>query len=80
MTAVIARHPCIRERQALKAQARHAVRVTEKCNGCGYCVREFECPALCIEDKQARIDRTLCIGCGVCIQMCPVKAITAEEK
>ncbi len=80
VTAVIARHPCIRDRRALKSQARRAVRVMEKCNGCGYCVREFECPALSIEDKRARIDRTLCIGCGVCVQICPVQAVTGGER
>lgn len=55
---------------------------TEKCIGCGNCVKY--CPDGCIlfkdrEDgkptKLAEIDPEFCKGCGVCAQVCPVKAI-----
>ena len=79
VAAVIARHPCIRDREARKAQPRRTMRITDECTGCGLCVREFECPALSVEKGRAVIDRSLCIGCGVCAQVCPLKAIRAEE-
>ncbi|VFU12223.1 Indolepyruvate oxidoreductase subunit IorA [anaerobic digester metagenome] len=80
VTAVIARHPCIKDRRALQAQTRYAMRITEECTGCGVCVREFECPAISVVDRRARIDTSLCIGCGVCVQVCPVEAIAAKEE
>ena len=78
VTAVIARHPCIRDRRVLQAQTHYAMRITEECTGCGLCVREFECPAISVMDRRARIDASLCIGCGVCVPVCPVEAIVAE--
>lgn len=79
VAAVIARHPCIHDRKARKAQPGFAVRITDECTGCGFCVQEFECPALSVEDGRAVIEGSLCIGCGVCAQVCPRKAIETEE-
>jgi indolepyruvate ferredoxin oxidoreductase alpha subunit len=74
---VIARHPCILERARKSACGEFiAVEVSERCDGCGYCVKNFECPALVhhAEDKDHKhtsIDPMLCAGCGVCLHVCP---------
>ena len=78
VVAIIARHPCIRDRKAMKDQASYSMSISEECNGCGYCVKEFECPAIELGEGSARIDKALCIGCGVCIDICPKNAIKAE--
>ena len=80
VTAVIARHPCIRDRQALARQASFTMTITDECTLCGYCVKEFECPALIPGEAQMTIDLSLCIGCGVCVHACPKHAITAGSK
>jgi len=75
---VIARHPCVLE------EARRTGRppgppptVTDACDGCGFCVERFECPALVMNADKTRvdIDPILCVGCNVCIQVCPKGAI-----
>jgi len=80
VTAVIARHPCIRDRQALARQASFTMAITDECTLCGYCVKEFECPALIPGEEKMAIDLTLCIGCGVCVHACPRHAIVAGSK
>ncbi|MGC9323959.1 MAG: thiamine pyrophosphate-dependent enzyme [Desulfomonilia bacterium] len=79
VTAIIARHPCIRDRAALRDQERFSMKITEDCNQCGYCIEEFECPALVMGATRVQIDRTLCIGCGVCVDVCARHAIVAEK-
>ena len=75
---VIARHPCIIDlaRQG-KSSAPLAVTITDDCDGCGYCLQHFECPALVAVDDGARtaIDPLTCTGCGVCLTVCPKGAI-----
>ncbi len=75
---VIARHPCIlyAAREGLPAE-KITVEVTDTCDGCGYCIKHFECPALVVnhETQQVMVDPIVCSGCGVCIQVCPKKAI-----
>lgn len=75
---VISRRPCplIAARSAGVAP-RVAVRVDERCDGCGYCLKQFECPALIFDDGTGRVgvDPLLCIGCGVCLEVCPKKNI-----
>ncbi|HPI93282.1 MAG TPA: thiamine pyrophosphate-dependent enzyme [Deltaproteobacteria bacterium] len=80
VTAVIARHPCIRDRQARARQESFVMEVTDECTLCGVCVKEFECPGLSLGEEKAVIDMTLCIGCGVCAEVCPSKAITAGKR
>ena len=55
--------------------------VTEDCDGCGYCVQHFECPAIVMAEDESRvaIDSVLCTGCGVCRHVCPKQSIRAKE-
>ena len=76
---VISRRPCLidRLREEKPGWEPVAVRVADTCDGCGYCVDHFECPALVRDaaEEQVRIDTVLCNGCGVCICVCPKKSI-----
>jgi electron transport complex protein RnfB len=54
--------------------------ITEKCNGCGACVRI--CPADSISGEKKNlhaIDANLCIECGACGKICPKSAILDAE-
>ena len=53
-----------------------AYTITEKCNGCGACVRL--CPAGAISGEKKKlhtIDTFLCIECGACGRICPQSAL-----
>jgi indolepyruvate ferredoxin oxidoreductase alpha subunit len=74
---VIARHPCLldRARRGERAEVL-SVEISERCDGCGYCVKNFECPALVHhtqdkDHKRTTIDPMVCAGCGVCLHVCP---------
>jgi indolepyruvate ferredoxin oxidoreductase, alpha subunit len=79
---VIARHPCLIDRRG-GAAAHDVVRVavTDDCDGCGYCVSHFECPALSLDEAEehVRLDKALCNGCGVCVSVCTKGAIVDSE-
>ena len=49
---------------------------TEKCIGCGACVRICAHDAPHVKDGKAGIDHAKCVGCGRCIGVCPKDAIT----
>lgn len=82
VAVIAAKHPCIVNRAARKAQPVYAMRITEDCIGCRICIERFECPAIAFDEQgnRAGIDRDRCIGCGVCVHVCPAGAIVAEEK
>jgi indolepyruvate ferredoxin oxidoreductase alpha subunit len=82
VAVVIAKHPCILDREARKAQPVLEVCVTDDCTGCRHCLDDFECPALNLDETADRvvIDGARCIGCGVCVHVCPAGAITASPK
>ncbi len=81
MAVIIAKHPCILDREAMKAQTIYKVRVSEDCTACRHCLENFECPALVYAEDLDRVvvDDILCIGCGVCETVCPVGAIVVEK-
>ncbi|MCD6569701.1 MAG: 4Fe-4S binding protein [Deltaproteobacteria bacterium] len=54
--------------------------ITEKCTGCGVCVRH--CPTEAIsgeKKKQHTIDKDKCIECGVCGRICPAKDAVLDQ-
>ncbi len=79
---VIARRPCPLATPEDKRKAKGvAVRVDEACDGCGYCIDQFECPALFLDqrDRRIHVDPLLCIECGVCAYVCPKQNIRGNE-
>jgi indolepyruvate ferredoxin oxidoreductase alpha subunit len=82
---VISRYPCVIY-QAKQGEAAEytPVEVSEDCDGCGYCIKHFECPALIYHDedkenKHVSIDPILCTACGVCLNVCPKGAIVEKK-
>ena len=60
----------------------HRIGVNEdNCIGCKSCLK-CGCPALSPVhgEKKVHIDRDMCVGCTVCAQICPVNAISMEER
>jgi indolepyruvate ferredoxin oxidoreductase alpha subunit len=82
VAVIIAKHPCMLDRQTRTSQMAYEMCVTEDCTGCLHCLEEFECPALSMDEADGRvvIDGVRCVGCGVCVHVCPVGAITAVKK
>ncbi len=75
---VISRYPCVIDKRQAGARREGAVpAITEDCDACGYCVQQFECPAILLDadESRARIDNVLCSGCGVCLHVCPKDSI-----
>jgi ferredoxin len=50
--------------------------ITDKCVGCGLCIRH--CPVNCISGERKlrhEIDQTKCIKCGACFEVCKFHAV-----
>jgi indolepyruvate ferredoxin oxidoreductase alpha subunit len=75
VAVIIARHACIMN---VREPKKVTVTVSEACTGCRSCTKNFECPALMVDNERVVINQTLCNGCGVCIHACPVEAIEIE--
>jgi len=82
VAVVIAKHPCLLDREARQGQPVYSMAVTEACTGCRHCLDDFECPALSLDETDGRvvIDGGRCVGCGVCVHVCPEGAITAAKE
>jgi len=82
---VISRYPCVIHRAKQGEAGEYIpVEVSEKCDGCGYCITHFECPALIYHDKEKEtkhvsIDPILCTACGVCLNVCPKGAFVEKR-
>lgn len=72
---VISRYPCLlnMDKKILKENFQKVVVDESSCDGCGYCVNHFECPALSLNQEETcvSLDNSLCSGCGVCSFVCP---------
>jgi len=84
---VISRYPCVIDLARKGETTEHIpVKVTEDCDGCAFCIKQFECPALIYhededkDEKYVSIDRILCTDCGVCLNVCPKGAIVLKNK
>ncbi len=77
IAVVVAKRPCLMDRSQAESWTRKPVGVTSQCKGCGFCIKQFECPALESQGKKQpiRIDPALCSGCGVCVVVCPHKGL-----
>ena len=81
---ILSKYPCVlhRARQGGSGES-IPVEVSDACDGCGYCIKHFECPALIYHDdednKHVSIDPILCTACGVCLNVCP-KGAFVEKK
>ncbi len=82
VAVIIARHPCLLDRQASAAQPVYDMTVAETCIGCQHCLEAFECPGLIWDEAAGRaaIEPVRCRGCGVCVHVCPAGAIEAGER
>ncbi|MFH2128157.1 MAG: thiamine pyrophosphate-dependent enzyme, partial [Pseudomonadota bacterium] len=49
--------------------------VEDKCKGHLDCIKKVACPAMFVENGQAKINPLQCIGCALCAQICPENAI-----
>ena len=82
---VISRYPCVLQRARQGESGKYIpVEVSDKCDGCGYCITHFECPALILHDKDKEtrhvsIDPILCTACGVCLNVCPKGALVQKR-
>ena len=75
--AIVFEYPCV---NVEKPVGRGLAVDTEKCVGCGLCVKELGCPALQMSGGKAVIDASRCTGCGLCAQVCPCGAIGAVAR
>ena len=76
---IIAKQPCALIKSVMKARARMKCYVDQsKCIKCKMCMKAG-CPALCFQNGQIIIDKTMCNGCEICAQICPKQAIMKEE-
>jgi indolepyruvate ferredoxin oxidoreductase alpha subunit len=74
---IIARHPCLLDPLSGAHPKPIPVEITDDCDGCGYCIQQFECPALILDETEdcVQIDTMSCTQCGVCISVCPKGSI-----
>jgi indolepyruvate ferredoxin oxidoreductase alpha subunit len=81
IAVIIARHPCLINNPEVLEKYTVDVEISAECNGCGFCVDFFECPAIYLDDtlRIAQIDRRICVRCGVCLNVCPRGSIYEKD-
>ena len=52
---------------------------TDKCIGCGFCVRDCPVEAVRLQKKKAVINQNKCTSCGVCFRVCENEAVIFER-
>ncbi|HEY5524748.1 MAG TPA: 4Fe-4S dicluster domain-containing protein, partial [Clostridium sp.] len=52
---------------------------TEKCIGCGECVKDCFARDIEMVDGKAKINNITCFKCGHCIAICPKDAVSTDE-
>ncbi|MDY0041684.1 MAG: thiamine pyrophosphate-dependent enzyme, partial [Desulforhabdus sp.] len=69
VAVVIAKRPCLMDRKHPQSWARKQITINEKCKGCDFCLKHFDCPALQSQGDKlpVLVDHSLCSGCGVCV-------------
>lgn len=79
-SVIISRRECAlygdREKKKRGEKIIPSENIKDTCRGIYACVREFYCPAITIDESDAKmvIQRDLCDGCLECRQVCPVDA------
>lgn len=53
--------------------------ITDKCVGCGDCMRSCPPKAIQIKDKRPQVELSKCIRCFCCQELCPAKAIEIKR-
>ena len=67
--------PCI---AVSRSKAKCAVD-SDRCTGCGLCIKAVGCPAMSMENGLVVIQQAQCTGCGLCAQLCKFGAIGGVE-
>ena len=76
LSVIIAREPC---RLVEKNPQQPPAYDIDKCKRCGICLT-IDCPGITKnEDGSISIDQELCVGCNLCAEVCPPKALKAQE-
>lgn len=76
VSVIISQELCPLFEKRVAPRSRKAFAVNEKkCKGHLDCINKIACPAMFVENGQARIDALQCIGCALCAQICPENAI-----
>ncbi len=52
---------------------------TDKCTGCGLCVKTCPFQTISIQDKKAVVSGSMSVSCGHCAAICPVGAIRVTD-